>query len=187
MKICSGNHRLRTTSLMPWSKLFPQNFTFVETFNRFLAVYVMRYPRPEFQETQHSNLCWTLPYHTLLTSVSYYLQIELKRGLFPSRFQTKRLHEFLNFQMPGHVGPELSTTVGDFRLSDAVPCTSPRGCKAQRHIVTSTCILSSIKLNAFHAVFMVRSRKIPVTCVRIDEGFWGFLYVCFADPRKLLL
>ena len=78
----------------------------------------MRYLRPEFQEAQHSNLRWTLPYRTLLTSVSYDLQIELKRGHFSSRFQIKRLYEFLNFQMPGYSGPELSTTVGDFRLSE---------------------------------------------------------------------
>jgi hypothetical protein len=61
-------------------------------------------------------------YHTLLTSVSYYLQMELKRELFLSCFQTKRLYEFLNFQMPGYSGPELSITItmGDFRLSETL-------------------------------------------------------------------
>jgi hypothetical protein len=54
--------------------------------------------------------------------VSYSIQIrvQLKRDLFPSRFQTQRLYAFLNFQMPGYNGPGLSTTMRDFRLSETL-------------------------------------------------------------------
>lgn len=186
MKICSGNRRLRTTSLTPWSKLFPQKFTVVETFNRFIVVYVMRYLRPEVQEAEHSNLCrilaesYTAHFRVLLSTN------RTQKRTLSSTFSDKTFVWISKFPNARLQWPRAVNNRGRFQaVWDAVQDASPHGYKAQRHSVTSTCILSNTKLNAFLAVFIVPSRKIPVNYVRIDEDLLGFLYVCFADPWKL--
>jgi hypothetical protein len=149
---------------MPLSILFPQNFTAVETFNRFLVVYVMKYLSPEFQEAQYSNLCRTL--HVSHTS---HFRVLLSTNGTQTRtlsftFSDKTFVWISKFPNARLEWPRAVNNHGRFQVvRDAVQDASPHGCKTQRHSVTSTCILSNAKLNALHLVFMVASRKIPVT------------------------
>jgi hypothetical protein len=197
VKIYSGNYLLRATSLTPWSKFFSTELYSCRDFQQISRCLCNEIPPPRVSISRSTaTYAEHYLYRILRISVSHSLQIHLKRDLFPSRFQTKRLYAFLNFQMPGCDDPALSTTMRDFRLSEMLFKTQPS--------VTSICVLSNTKLNPFHDVFTASSRKIHVTYVRIDEDFGGIslfvslihgnfccsvhvLYVCVADPRKLLL
>jgi hypothetical protein len=180
------NVLLQTNALIGPLQIFPQNFTFVETFNRFLAVYVMRYLRPMFQEAPHSNLRRTLP-------VSYTVHF---RVLLPTNGTQKRtfsfafsdktfvwISKFPNAQLQW---PIAVNNRGRFQVvRDAVQDASPRECKAQRHSVTSTRILSNTKLNAFHASWFPLGKFVSLMWGS-SKICWDF-FVCFADPWKLLL
>jgi hypothetical protein len=205
VKIYSGNHLLRTTSLTPWSKFFPQNFIAAEIFNKSLVVCneipPPRVPRSRSTATYAEHYL----YHTLLTFVSYSLQIHLKRDILPSRFQTKRLYAFLNFQMPGYNGPELSTTMCDFRLSEKLFKTqvvmdiksSDTASNRLASYQTPSWMLSTMSsrfpLGKFMSL-MWGSTKIfgdLFTFVSLIHGQYccsvHILYVCVADPWEVLL
>jgi len=107
----------------------------------------MRYLRPEFQEAQHSNLCRILP-------VSYTARFSVllstnrtQKWTISFTFSEKMFVWISKFPNSRLQWPTAANNRGSFNVvRDAVQDASRHGCKAQRHSVTSTCILSNTKL-----------------------------------------
>jgi hypothetical protein len=139
VKIYSGNYLLRATSLTPWSKFFSTELHSCRDFQQISRCLCNGIPPPRVSISRSTaTYAEHYLYRILLTSVSYSLQIYLKRDLFSSRFQTKRFYAFLNFPMPGCNGPELSTTMRDFWLSEMLFKTQPSDTASHRFVSYQT-------------------------------------------------
>ena len=200
-KFVLGNHRLRTTSLTPRSKLFPQNFTVVETFNRFLAVCVMRYLPPQFQEAQHSSLHRTLPVSYTAHFRALLSTNRIRKRTLSFKFSHKTLvciSKFPNapLQCPGVVNSHgrfqvvKTQVLMDIKPSDTA---SHRLASYQTPSWMLSTLSSWCPLRKFLSL-MSGSTKIYwdfFMFVSLIQGNFccngHILYVCVADPWKLLL